>query len=169
MALLTAEEILRRIKTLYETDYAGDLAEVRAAWAATEDIELHDFEDRRIGVDPNRVPVVKHLPALVISMGNVIATGDKTQLMEDIYEMEVYCVYILRSNDDHEMALLLARHIEATMRFFSANPRLGFGNECRVDEIGFYPSESYMPPGGGNVMNKALAVKLTVRFLQYGI
>lgn len=169
MALLTPEEILRRIKTLYESDYAADLAEVQAIWAATEDIPLHDFEDRRIGVDPNRIPVVKQLPALIISMGNTIATGDKTQLMEDLYEMEVYCVYVLRSNDDHEMALLLARHIQATMLFFSAHPRLGFGNECRVTEIAFYPSESYMPPGGGNIMNKALGVKLTVRFLQYGI
>ena len=167
MALLTPEAILRQIDSLYAADYATVLAAVQAKWVATEDIELNNFEFRRISADPNTTAVIKQYPALMISMGNIVSIPAQTQMYQNLYDMEVECLYFLRGQDDHQIGIILARHIEATMDFFKENPRLGYDRETVITGLRFEPSANVIP-GGGNTMVKGLRVSFNVRFMQYG-
>jgi hypothetical protein len=156
------------VETLYTQDYATCLATVRAKWAPTEDIELHDFEFRRIDADPDNLPVVKQFPALLITMGRMTSSQAKTQLYENWYELEIACTYFLRAVDEHELGIILARHVEATLGFFEEHARLGFGRDFTISNVSFLPSSNVIP-GGGNNLVKGLQVGFTARFLQSGI
>ncbi len=168
MALLTPEDILRRIETLYTQDYATCLATVQAKWAAIEDIELHDFEFMRIDADPDTLPILKQFPALLITMGRMTSGQAKTQLYENWYELDVACTYFLRAIDEHELGIVLARHVEATLGFFEEHASLGFGRDFTVSNMSFTPSGNVLP-GGGNSLVKGLLVKFIARFLQSGL
>lgn len=164
MTMQTPEAILRQIETLYIDNYATYLAAVQAKWTATEDIELYDFEVRRVTADPESLGVIKQFPALKIAMGRLVSSRDEMQQYRNWYEMEVQCIYFLRSNDEHELGIILARHIEATMDFFDDNASLGL-RQVTISNLAFEPSANVFE-GGGNILIKGVRVSFNVKFLQ---
>jgi hypothetical protein len=166
----TPESIARQILGLYEDNYATHLATVEANWAATEPITLYDFEERRITIMPENVTVYMYYPSLGIGVGNLreVATGDlQIQRAERVYLMDVRLVYYLRGVDDQQLAKVVLRHIEATLLFLQAHPRLGLGRLFEVQNIIIEPSANVYDTGGNSLV-KGLRTRFELRFIQRG-
>lgn len=170
MSMLTPEGIARRIKSLYEDNYATYLSTVQTAWASTEDIELHDFETRRITADPSNIAVFPLLPALGIAVGDMREDAGADQVMQqytNYYLMDTQLAYFLRSIDDHQLSIILMRHIEATLQFLQDHARLDYSKDVGIRDLRIEPSANVMR-SGGNMLVKGLLVRFDVRFIQRG-
>lgn len=170
MSMLTPEGIARRIESLYEDNYATYLAVVEAAWAATEDIELHDFETRRIIADPGYIGAFTAFPALAIGVGDMREDVGADQVMQqytNYYLLDVQLAYLLKALDDHQLAIIMVRHIEATIRFLQDHARLDYSRDVGIRDLRFEPSANTMA-SGGNILVKGLRIRFDVRFIQRG-
>lgn len=170
MAQQTPESIARQIKSLYESDYAAHLATVESNWASIEDIALYDFEERRITVMPENVTVYMYYPSLGIGVGNMreeTEGGLQIQRAERYYVMDLRLVYYLRGVDDQQLAKVVLRHIEATLLFLQAHPRLGLGRAFTVENIRVEPSANVYD-SGGNSLVKGVRFRFDLRYMQRG-
>jgi len=170
MAMLTPEGVARNILSLYEDNYASYLSTVQTAWEDTEDITLSDFETRRITADPANIAVFPILPALAIAVGDMredVGADQAMQMYTNYYLMDTQLVYFLRAIDDHQLSIILMRHIEATLRFLQTYPRLNYSGDVSIRNLRFEPSSNLMR-SGGNMLVKGLLVRFDVRFIQRG-
>lgn len=164
----TPESIARQIESLYEDDYATYLADVKALWASTEDIELYDFEIRKISVMPENVTFYAAYPALGIGIGNMREDQDQTtqfQRSAKYYMMDVRLVYYLKGIDDEQLAKIVLRHIQASLLFFQAHPRLNLGNFFSMENIRIEPSANVYD-SGGNSLVKGLRFRFDLKYAQ---
>lgn len=170
MAQQTPESIARQILSLYEDNYATHLAVVQSNWSSIEDITLYDFEERRITIMPENVTVYMYYPSLGIGVGNMreeTGGGAQIQRSERFYVMELRLVYYLKGTDDQELAKVALRHIEATLLFLQAHPRLGLGRLFTVENIRVEPSANVYD-SGGNSLVKGVRFRFDLRYVQRG-
>lgn len=170
MALLTPEEIIRRVVTLYTDNYNDALTTVAAKWAATEDIPLTDFVSRVISASPEFLPNQWDSPYLVVAAGPLAPVAEETyQQFHNRYELQIRCYYFFRHGEAETLAKLIMRHEEATLDFLNQHPSLDFGdgNQIRPDSLVFDPSANTLVDSS-NALVKGLQVSFDFRFLQYG-
>jgi hypothetical protein len=153
---------------LYEDEYATYLANVRALWTSTEDIELYDFEIRRITVMPENITFFAAYPALGIGVGNMREEQDPTfqlQRSAKYYMMDVRLVYYLKGIDDQQLAKIVLRHIQATLLFLQAHPRLNLGNFFSIENIRIEPSANVYDTGGNSLV-KGVRFRFDLKYAQ---
>lgn len=170
MAQNTPESVAKAILALYEEQFDTYLTEVEEEWVATDPIELYDFEDRRITIMPENLTVYFAQPALGIGVGNMreeLEEVAQIQRSERVYVMDLRIVYYLKSNDDQELAKIVLRYVEATLRFLQDNPRFGLGRLFTVENIRIEPSANVFDTGG-NMLVKGVRFSFDIKMIQRG-
>lgn len=168
MALLTPEQIIRRVVSLYEDNYATHLATVESSWSSTEDITLTDFINRVITANPEVLPKVWDTPLMQCNIGPIEGVeGESLQQYHDLYECVIQCFYYLRHSDARQLALIIARHQEATFDLLNNHPNLDFGSNNRIRPASLSMVPSNVSPSSG-VLTQGLRVAFAFRFMQYG-
>lgn len=169
MALLTPEQIIRRVVSIYEDNYATSLAAVQSSWQATEDITLTNFIDRVITANPDVLPKVWDDPLMQCNIGPIEGVeGESSQQYHDLYECNIQCFYYLRDSNARILALIIARHEEATFDLLNRHPNLDFGQNNRIRPASLSMVPSNVSPGRG-VLVQGLRVAFAFRFMQYGL
>lgn len=167
---MTPEDVARRLLSLYETDYNDSLDIVEAAWAATEDITLEDFQTRTITADPTSLEKAWLLPALAIGVGNMVpvsGAGGTWQQMTNKYDLEIQAVYYLSDIDGYVLGVKIMRHMQATLDFLNKHPGLDYrGGDVTISEQPQLLPSRVTPRG--NALVKGLMVRFAIRFVQYG-
>lgn len=166
--MYTPESIARQILSLYEDDYNTYLAQVQAEWASTEDIDLYDFEIRRITVMPENITFFAAYPALGIGIGNMREDPEAvTQFQRSAryYMMDTRLVYYLKGIDDEQLAKIVLRHIQATLLFLQAHPRLNLGPFFSFENIRIEPSANVYDTGGNSLV-KGVRFRFDLKYAQ---
>lgn len=172
----TPESLARVLLGLYEDNYQTHIDEVIAAWASSdlaasrEIVSFVDFEHRTITADPQSVAVAQFHPSLAIAMGNSIEVPDEELMFQqyaNYYDLDMNVYYFIRGIDQEELGILLMRHVEASMRFYQAHPRLDCGKNIFTGNFRFEPSANVYR-SGGNTLIKGLRIRFDVRYLQRG-
>ena len=169
MTLLDPETIIRKVISIYEDDYATELAAVQANWASTEDITLDDFRERQIVASPEILPRAWEPPLLQATTGVVQATDavGQVQQFRDWYAIDIQLFYYFKHPDNRTLSLIVMRHQEATFNLLKKHPTLDYSHRASV-----LPNSLSMSPSSTatsrNVLVKGLMVRFGFRFLQSG-
>lgn len=170
------ELIAREILTLYKAEYATSLATVQTFWQnhpllqpGEREMPLHDFAERLIVADITSLASFTGYPALVIGVGAMTPTDParRSQQGFDWYQQVIQPVYMLRALSQQELAIVLMRHMQATLDLFGRFPKLNVAGETFTIQgtPTLQPSANVIPDGGGNALVKGLLVTLNIKFL----
>jgi hypothetical protein len=169
MATITPEEVARKVITIWTDNYAASLTTVQANWAATEDITLRDFVVREISASPDIMQKNWEFPAMQVGIGPMAeSAAPNIQQYVSAYDLQVRIFYYLKAPDARRLALILLRHIEATLSMLENFPALDFGPNGKMapNTLTFTPSNT--APLGTNALVKGLMISFDFRITQSG-
>lgn len=170
MAIITPEDVARKVITIWTDNYAAALTAVQSNWSSTEDITLTDFRTRQISAAPDIMEKNWQFPAMQVGLGNMVQSAvPNLQQYVSAYDLQTRIFYFLKDSDSRRLALTVMRHMEATLDMLNEHTALDLAPEGKMspNTLSLIPSNA--APLGTNSLVKGLMISFDFRIVYSGV